>query len=352
MAAAERKSRDKGVEKMNRNQSAVMSAKMVIAMLLLAVSFLTLFLPWVEISIDVAGRKYTPEDLVQSICYEEDISRAEFDYELQDQLYDTMSELSDYGVSINEKKALKAIDLVLDGKFSVWNMAKLTSYANSLTSKMVEYLEANLRERKYGSAYYQTVSEALSNFEDAKLGCLIGMLVIYGLLILATVCFFLALRSIWTGRKGGLIAYIVIYLVMFVGILLGLNEGNEVLARTLGSSLSSMVEELGLSRRSISFELLHLASAPIWGIVLVGAATVVSLLGGGSFGGKAAFTSVGNWVCSSCGCSNDGSGVFCMACGTKRPERTTCECGAPIKPDTSFCGKCGRRLDLAEDMDY
>lgn len=337
---------------MNRNQSAGMSAKMVIAMLLLAVSFLTLFLPWVEISIDVAGRKYTPEDLVQSICYEEDISRAEFDYELQDQLYDTMSELSDYGVGINEKKVLKAIDLVLDGKFSIWEMAKLTSDANSLTSKIVEYLETNLRKYKYGSAYYQVVSEELSSFEIVKLGCLLGMLVINGLLVLAAACFLLALRSIWTGRKGGLIAYIVIYLVMFTGILAGLNVGNDVLAGTLGSSLSSMVEELGLSRRSISFELLHLASAPIWGIVLVGAATVVSLLGGGSFRGKAGFTSADNWVCSSCGCSNDGSGVFCMGCGTKRPEKTICECGAPIKPGTSFCGKCGRRVDLSEDMDY
>lgn len=349
-AAADSETRDKGEWKMNRNQSAGMSVKMVIAMVLLAASFLMLFFPWVKISIDIYGQEYTMEDLVEKACYEEDMSRADFDYELQDELYDTLSDLSDYGISVNAKKALKTLNMVLKGKLSVFNLVKLTSYVNSLMSKLIEYAEASLNS--YGIVSKTYIMQELSGYEDVKQVCFIAMLAVSGLLIVTAVCFILALRSIWTGRKGGLISYILIYLVLLVGILVGINQSNDLL-QGISSYLTSMIASFGFSSNSItSLELFHVASAPVWGIVFVAAATVVSLLGGGSLRGKAAFASVGSWDCPSCGCSNDGSSSFCMACGTRRPERTTCECGAPIKPGTSFCGRCGRRLVPAQDTEY
>ena len=56
----------------------------------------------------------------------------------------------------------------------------------------------------------------------------------------------------------------------------------------------------------------------------------------------------GGWQCPQCGNECSAEAMFCMRCGTKRPQpqaQAFCpSCGAPASPGAAFCMKCGTKL--------
>lgn len=55
--------------------------------------------------------------------------------------------------------------------------------------------------------------------------------------------------------------------------------------------------------------------------------------------------------CTHCGETHAESHVYCPNCGEKLAQRTTCECGAEIDTEWSFCPACGRRTPAEPDPD-
>lgn len=56
----------------------------------------------------------------------------------------------------------------------------------------------------------------------------------------------------------------------------------------------------------------------------------------------------GGWQCPQCGNACTGEAMFCMRCGTRRPQQQAqlhCpSCGAAAEPGAAFCMKCGTKL--------
>ena len=120
--------------------------KKTIAVVLLLISFIMLFLPWISLSVDVMGQKLTISDLIQlSGVYEEYTS-----YELESEIYYSLQDLSEdmayEGVYMDPDQAMRMLKIVADGQLSPINSARVLSFLSDITNQMKDYLSYNMDE--------------------------------------------------------------------------------------------------------------------------------------------------------------------------------------------------------------
>lgn len=323
-------------------RKANVSAKSIIAILLVAVSFIMLLLPAANIALNTANGKYTIDDVLNKVAR---VSVQELQTELIDG-FDELMGSSNTDTYFIARKTAVSVCKILDGKVSLpeaasicGNVGKLLRTAASLDD------DANALLTKYGSNF---------KIVSVLIWCVLALLLL------------LALVSIFTLEKGHT-TWTVVYtaanaLVLSV-ILVVVGKLNAWIQPYFWDEYSTTLKRMGI----LNLNLFHVSSALYLSVIFAAAAILVSRLDGkvlksarvcahcgaknkpGAtfcvFCGKP-LSNQSDWKCS---CGQKNKGAFCTRCGNPRPEpsvRMRCNmCGTENAPGAKFCCKCGRPLD-------
>lgn len=327
------------MSKISRNQ---------IALVLAIISFLMLLLPWINVSIEVFGREYSIPDVVDLICYNEEIPATQVDLAIQVALSEFAEEVADdTGVVINTKDAANAVNKLLKGKWSLLDAATLTTYVGGVLKDIEQAINLSVYDMSYSErTVMMVISELSSTINTAAV-------VLWLIIVLLVGTFVFAIVTLRNHNKTGIIAYAIAVAVPVIAVWIAVGRTNNTLA-TYASYITDLIEDYLWDLGSFGIQnlkLVHVSAAPFVALMCAIAAVVTLVL---SKGGKICGVDIPavpnfKWTCA-CGVQNSLSNAFCSACGSKRPEKPRCECGAAIVPGTKFCGKCGKIVEIVADV--
>lgn len=322
--------------------SSAWTAKKLIALILLVLSFLMLFLPWVSISLNVMGQKFTIPKVVDYLSMYNGYSASEFKTELFRELVDLSDDMGREGMRMDPRQAMSAIELISDSKISPLDAARVCSYVSKLLGEAKTYLARNSQDL-YGEE--RLIASMLT---DAAGNVVYAAILMWVLVIGAVLTFALALFFLIKDKKYGVIPYLcvsLVLLIVFAVMSLKVNDGIKQLISIFSYGASSFFSELGINYSpSMDLSIFHLGIAGILSCIFAAGALVLTLLSDGSASRVKvpAFTIPKKWTCPSCGSEMAATSQFCTSCGTKRPEPLRCaSCGRILGKDTAFCPYCG-----------
>jgi len=299
----------------------------IIALVLVAISFITLFFPWITMSIEVMGQKYTVRDLLSM----DGSNPVEMEEELREDLWGIAKEAAEDGVTIKVNKLMNVFRMILDGKITPIGCADAATAIGGLIGDIVKT-----------EGPVDDVSERyiLSQIQSAQKSITTAAVVMWIAIMLLTGTMIYAICSLLTGKKYGIIAYASVTVVFFAVFAIATSKLNN--GGILGI-LGDLLEEAGAS----DFKLFHLTAAPFLCVITGISAVVVEKL---FVQNKHGYTevlptneSVGKWVCG-CGATNSNHSRFCYRCGRKQMEGRVCSCGEVLRADAAFCTNCGKRI--------
>lgn len=304
-----------------------------VALGLVVVSFLMLLLPWINVSMEIMGRKYSMSDLVDMVCRSEGISSAQYRMELQTAITDSFSALAkDTGVQVNAKYAITTLEKIMRSKLSFLDTALICTH----TGKVLKDVDRALRLNIFSMS--SADSQMLMTIDKAGQSATIAAIVLWVVILAVVITFLVAVFTLPAGKKGGAVAYAIVIAIAAVSSWICAAKINDVLQ-------GARIELLeNLQTRFQTSDLFHVSAVAAISLVCAAGSVLVmaiaSLLGKGSVDP----TDPPTWICS-CGCRNGEENLFCAECGQKRPESSKCKCGAILIPGTKFCGVCGRPVE-------
>lgn len=325
-----------------------LSSKSLIALALVAISFIMLLLPMLTISVEIMGRKYSFPDLIEIACAAEGISSVEFDMALQVEISELAEEMAeDAGIYINAKKTTKTMQRILDGRISLLDAAVISSFASGLLRDINDVMNLNLANMSSSDRI------SLMMISDAATNTTITAVILWVFIAFLVAAMVFAVLMLMNNRNVGVIVYAAMTAIPIVVILILISKLNNAMQSLFDSAsgmLGSMMWMISGSSMDYSMqspELLHMSVAPVFALLFAAAAVVVTVVPGIKVPEMGPIEDLTKWTCA-CGCQNKLSNTFCPACGQKRPEKPRCECGAPIVPGTKFCGKCGSPISVPD----
>ena len=114
-----------------------------VALAMIVISVLMLVLPWMGISFELMGSRYSLPDVIDLICSYSGTSEAQFRMELKDELFDMAESLEDEGVAISARCAVNVVESILDGGISPLDAASASSFIGGILNDLVK--EYNLK---------------------------------------------------------------------------------------------------------------------------------------------------------------------------------------------------------------
>lgn len=304
-----------------------------IALGLVVASFLMLLLPWIHISMEIMGQKYSMPDLVDLACRNEGISSAQYRMELQTGITDSLSELAeDTGVQVNAKYAILTLNKVMRGNLSFLDAALICTYTGRVLKDVDQALRLNILSMSSAD------SKMLMTLDQAGNSVTIGAIVLWLVILAVVVTFIVAVFTLLAGKKGGAVAYTIAIAVAVVSSLICVAKINASLQ---GSGIELLED---LQNRFQATDLFHVSSVAGISLVCAVGSVLVMAVAGLWRKGSIVDPPTAMWRCS-CGYQNKPEDLFCAECGQKRPERARCKCGAVLIPGTKFCGVCGRPVE-------
>lgn len=340
---------------MRRRGYSDLSVQSIIALVLVAVSFLMLLLPWAGISIEVMGRDYSLSELMETVQTYGGISEAQFKMELQSSIAELTSELADEtGIIINARKFANAVNKILDGGLSILDFATISSFSSGVLRDLDKAFAISFSQMSAAERV------AISQITNAKTSVMIFAIALWVVIAILAASFAYAVYSLLKRRNNGIIVYtvaLVLPIIGFIAFVVGCNNAMQNYGNIVSSMLGDLMWSAGIGGSSnlLSFDIFHLTLAPFVCLACaIGAMLVlrmriskkVSPVHIGSI------SNIGKWNCPSCGTQNGMGNAYCLGCGNKRPEKPRCECGAEIKEGAAFCGKCGRKISVIEKPAY
>lgn len=330
-----------------RRSNFKLPSKSIIALILAAVSFLMLLLPWVNLSIEILGRNYSIPDLLDLVCKYEGMTSMQFELEMQAGIAELAAELADdTGVVLKAKDATKNIEKVLDGSLSLLDAATITSYAGGVLKDIDQAMNLNLTGLSSSDRVaLMMISEISSTLSTVSI-------VLWAVIAALVITFIFAVATLPSFRKSGAIAYAVAVAVPVVATIIGVGTLNDTV-QSYASYVTDLLDELlwmmGTSSYGVqSLEIFHLSAAPFLALICAVVAVVIMCAGTIRLPGiKTPTVPNFKWTCS-CGAQNSMGNTFCPSCGQKKPEKPRCACGAVIAPSSKFCGKCGKAVEFVE----
>lgn len=341
---------------MGRSMSRITwSTQKIIALILLLCSFVMLFLPWVNISINVMGQKFTIDKIIDYACMYEGTSRAEFDLELKEAFSDLSENMEYEGINMNSNRALSTFKAI-SGGISPVDAASASSFFGGLAGQLSDYIDEN---------YYwfdSTELVVLSALSDSTGKIIAAAIFLWILVVVAIAGFLYGIYAVLTDGKKGLIPYLAVatvFFLIFVVLTANINNGIKSVSSTFSYLLSDAFSDIGINLSGANPKLFHITAAGIVCVLLADGAFLMTLFANGA-GYTKSVTSphhrTGAWHCPSCGQMMGAANSFCSICGAKRPgvpdAPPRCSyCGAVIKDGAAFCIKCGKPVRPAASAD-
>lgn len=328
---------------MKKNLFSGISVKITICFVLIVVSFAMLLLPWIEISVEVGGQSYRLDTLIENACTYDGMSKTQFDLELQAQIAALVAKMSESGVILNTKSTLNTVQTILNGRLSLLDLTKIMFFANSLLSDLSNALTIQ-SENLTGSQRL-----ALTAISDVQPVVMVSMILFSVLLIAAVITFILAIRSIRRERSITLIVFGSVQILLFIVVAFITYQANaniQVMASSFIDAIESILRMIGQYISLDTVDLFHITPWALICVTCVVAALIINWVKANFKGVNVDVSALGKWVCPKCRSQIKITNIYCDVCGCKRPEKPRCECGAELKEGVTYCGKCGKRVNV------
>lgn len=313
----------------------------IIVLGLVVISFVMLFFPWITMSIQVMGEKYTMQDIMSLVYAESGTTQSYLEEEMRESFTDMAQEAAQEGIQMDVDKMMDLLRMCLEGKISPIECATASAFLSSLLGDIVD--AAN---NSADAADLILVAKQIEGTKKSMATATIGM---WGILVLMTVGVIYAIYSLLADKKYGVMAYAGVSVVAFAAFAIAANKLNSSMLSVFGG-IYDIFEDMGLlgSASVADLDMFHLSAAPYICMIAGIASVVIEKVQLSGNGVPVISVSATKWICT-CGASNDDKNQFCCVCGQKRQGKKTCICGAEWKPGAMFCSGCGRKLDGAAD---
>ena len=316
--------------------------KKIFAIVLLVLSFSMFFLPWMSISLNVMGQKYTIPRIIEYVSLDNGYSYSQFKTELFSGLVELSEDMAWEGVSMDPKQAMTVFELLSDSTISPIDATRICSFANNLLEETKYYLLRNSQD-------FDSEEKVLASMVTDIAGKVaIATVLMWILVIASALTFVISIFLLLKGKKYGAVPYIcssLVLLIMFGVLCAKVNGGIEQIISFFPSGVSSFFRELGIKyNSSMDISVFHLCVSGFLGVVFSIGALVISLIDESRINRIPipAFSPIHKWACPSCGTMMATRASYCSKCGTKRPEALRCsKCGRFLEKDAAFCPHCG-----------
>ena len=317
-----------------------LTPKTIIACILLVISLILLFTPWLQMSVKLNGKQYTFKKMINTFGAMEGVSESEIKSEVYDGIEELADDLSDFGMNLNTRKVMHLFEVIYSGKLSVLDVARFGGTISGL-----------LRQLHNSGLDSYILGGPLGELSDAYVQCLIGTVIYWLLFAAAIVLFVLALIGLLQGKKKSVMPYAIVVLVLLAVFLIGNFAGNRALSSS--GMLEDVFDELSYyDLYPNNYRIVHLRAAAFFCVIFAWLAYAVtqsnldfgaSKLANSTVGGAPVVFPAGKqWNCAVCGTAVAAEARFCSNCGAKRPEARFCpNCGAKLADGQRFCGECG-----------
>lgn len=287
--------------------------KKIIAFILLILSALLIIFPWMNAYVSILGQRFT---IPRVLDYSEPSGYSAFKTEI----YEGLSELSrdmarEQGIYMSADQAMSAVELILNGRISPIDAARICSAAASVLAKMKACMVKEYQD------YYGTEKVVADFIIDGADKAAVAAVIMWVLIIGGAIALALALYLLIIDKKYSAIPYFCFSALLLIAFVVATSKANDGIRRYVGSMsdvaylLAGIDIDNGLSA---DFSLFHLGISGILSFVFATGALVLSLLQ--KTGERRAETvESAGWYCSTCGRYNEGA--FCTNCGRDRYGR-------------------------------
>lgn len=290
------------------------TAKKIIAFILLILSALLIIFPWMNAYVSILGQRLT---IPRALDYAEPSGYSEFKAEI----YEGLSELSwnmasEEGIYMSADQAMSAVELILNGRISPIDAARICSAAASVLAKMKACIVKEYQD------YYGTDKIAADVILDVADKVAVAAVIMWVLIIGGAIALAFALYLLIKDKKYSAIPYFCFSALLLIVFVVATSKANDGIRRYAGGLLDVVLYLFaGIdSGKALSedFSVFHLGISGILSFVFATGALVLSLLQ--KTGERRAETvESAGWYCSTCGRYNEGA--FCTNCGRDRYGR-------------------------------
>ncbi|MBQ1675466.1 MAG: zinc ribbon domain-containing protein [Oscillospiraceae bacterium] len=312
------------------------NAQKKIAAVLLVVSFVMAFLPWISIRMDLGIEGvHTLKGAYAYAAREDGTStrevRREFLSSMENMIERTIETMKEAGVKtrLTSKQYLNTYKAMEDGLISPNELGSMTVVMSRLYRMELDYF------KKIGGSY-GTYNAQLAKVQTIKSSLTTAAVLLWIGMILLFASFLLACRGLWKGDKRTAVPYAAVWLLLCIYVLIVVGQLNtpemaQMWPTTLNGSVSGEVK-------------FRFMVWPIFGLLLAVGFCVVSHTSHKVLPAAVPVKAVG-WRCPACGAMCDDDAAFCSSCGARKPEPRRCPgCGQIVEEDSVFCANCGTRL--------
>lgn len=288
------------------------TAKKIIAFILLILSALLIISPWMNIYVNILGQRLT----IPRVLGYSDPSYSE----IKTEIYEGLSELSrnmasEEGIYMSADQAMSAVELILNGRISPIDAARICSTGASILAKMKACMVKEYQD------YYGTEKIVADVILDVADKAAVAAVIMWVLIIGGAIALAFALYLLIEDKKYSAIPYFCFSALLLIVFVVATSKANDGIRRYVGSMSDVAYLLTGIdigNGLSEDFSFFHLGISGILSFVFATGALVLSLLQ--KTGERRAETvESAGWYCSTCGRYNEGA--FCTNCGRDRYGR-------------------------------
>ncbi len=294
-------------------RSSYWTAKKIIAFVLLILSALLIIFPWMNVYVSILGQRFT---IPRVLDYSDPSGYSEFKTEI----YEGLSELSrnmasEEGIYMSADQAMSVVELILNGRISPIDAARICSAAASILAKMKACMVKEYQD------YYGTEKVVADFIIDGADKAAVAAVIMWVLIIGGAIALAFALYLLIKDKKYSAIPYFCFSALLLIVFVVATSKANDGIRRYVGSMSDVAYLLAGIdigNGLSADFSVFHLGISGILSFAFATGALVLSLLQ--KTGERRAETvESAGWYCSTCGRYNEGA--FCTNCGRDRYGR-------------------------------
>lgn len=288
------------------------TAKKIIAFILLILSALLIIFPWMNAYVSILGQRLT---IPRALDYSSPSGYSEFKTEIYEVLSELSRDMAEEGIYMSADQAMSVVELILNGRISPIDAARICSTGASILAKMKACMVKEYQD------YYGTEKVVADVIIDVADKAAVAAVIMWVLIIGGAIALAFALYLLIKDKKYSAIPYFCFSALLLIVFVVATSKANDGIRRYVGSMSDVAYLLTGIdigNGLSADFSFFHLGISGILSFVFATGALVLSLLQ--KTGERRAETvESAGWYCSTCGRYNEGA--FCTNCGRDRYGR-------------------------------
>lgn len=286
--------------------------KKIIAFILLILSALLIIFPWMNVYVSILGQRLT---IPRALDYSSPSGYSEFKTEIYEGLSELSWNMAEEGIYMSADQVMSVVELILNGRISPIDAARICSAAASILAKMKACMVKEYQD------YYGTDKIVADVIIDVADKAAVAAVIMWVLIIGGAIALAFALYLLIKDKKYSAIPYFCFSALLLIVFVVATSKANDGIRRYVGSMSDVAYLLAGIdigNGLSADFSVFHLGISGILSFAFATGALVLSLLQ--KTGERRAETvESAGWYCSTCGRYNEGA--FCTNCGRDRYGR-------------------------------